>query len=188
MLEDADLGNGRQPDTGRGRANTCPGRAVQDNEGMDLLPELRWTAAALPATELTLVAVFSPEDQTVRASGVAVPEDSEPPAAAIGRLLETLMDRLVALDPETADREMNPRPVEPRPGVSQPVADALAAYAAGDVVALDALDVDEVAVTPLANTGAVEVERDGDGWRVNVSARGFEAGLDGALQQAGSRL
>ena len=107
---------------------------------MDLLPELRWTAAALPATELTLVAVFSPEDQTVRASGVAVPEDSEPPAAAIGRLLETLMDRLVALDPETADREMNPRPVEPRPGVSQPVADALAAYAAGDVVALDALD------------------------------------------------
>ena len=108
---------------------------------MDLLPELRWTAAALPATELTLVAVFSPEDQTVRASGVAVPEDSEPPAAAIGRLLETLMDRLVALDPETADREMNPRPVEPRPGVSQPVADALAAYAAGDVAALDALDV-----------------------------------------------
>ncbi|MBY0172495.1 MGMT family protein, partial [Micrococcus luteus] len=108
---------------------------------MDLLPELRWTAAALPATELTLVAVFSPEDQTVRASGVAVPEDSEPPAAAIGRLLETLMDRLVALDPETADREMNPRPVEPRPGASQPVADALAAYAAGDVAALDALDV-----------------------------------------------
>ena len=108
---------------------------------MDLLPELRWTAAALPATELTLVAVFSPEDQTVRASGVAVPEDSEPPAAAIGRLLETLMDRLVALDPETADREMNPRPVEPRPGVSQPVADALAAYTAGDVAALDALDV-----------------------------------------------
>ena len=107
---------------------------------MDLLPELRWTAAALPATELTLVAVFSPEDQTVRASGVAVPEDSEPPAAAIGRLLETLMDRLVALDPETADREMNPRPVEPRPGASQPVADALAAYAAGDVAALDALD------------------------------------------------
>ena len=39
-----------------------------------MLPELRWTAAALPATELTLVAVFSPEDQTVRASGVAVPE------------------------------------------------------------------------------------------------------------------
>ncbi|MBD4518308.1 methylated-DNA--[protein]-cysteine S-methyltransferase, partial [Xanthomonas citri pv. citri] len=48
---------------------------------MDLLPELRWTAAALPATELTLVAVFSPEDQTVRASGVAVPGDSQPPAA-----------------------------------------------------------------------------------------------------------
>ncbi|WP_241182228.1 hypothetical protein [Micrococcus luteus] len=108
---------------------------------MDLLPELRWTAAALPATELTLVAVFSPEDQTVRASGVAVPEDSEPPAAAIGRLLETLMDRLEALDPTTADREMNPRPVEPHPGVSQPVVDALAAYAAGDVAALDALDV-----------------------------------------------
>ena len=96
-------------------------------------------AAALPATELTLVAVFSPEDQTVRASGVAVPEDSEPPAAAIGRLLETLMDRLVALDPETADREMNPRPVEPRPGVSQPVADALAAYTDGWHAYLDGL-------------------------------------------------
>lgn len=107
---------------------------------MDLLPELRWTAAALPATELTLVAVFSPEDQTVRAAGVAVPEDAEPPAVAIGRLLETLMDRLVVLDPVTADREMNPRPVEPRPGASQPVADALAAYAAGDVAALDALE------------------------------------------------
>lgn len=51
---------------------------------MDLLPELRWTAAALPATELTLVAVFSPEDQTVRASGVAVPEDSEPPPPRSG--------------------------------------------------------------------------------------------------------
>ena len=108
---------------------------------MDLLPELRWTAAALPATELTLVAIFSPEDQTVRASGVAVPEGAEPHAAAIGRLLEALMDRLEALDPATADREMNPRPVEPHPGVSQPVADALAAYAAGSVAALDALEV-----------------------------------------------
>ena len=27
----------------------------------DYLPELRWTAAALPDTELNLVAVFSPE-------------------------------------------------------------------------------------------------------------------------------
>ncbi|WP_184172213.1 methylated-DNA--[protein]-cysteine S-methyltransferase [Micrococcus endophyticus] len=108
---------------------------------MDLLPELRWTAAALPATDLTLVAVYSPEDDAVRASGVAVPEAAEPHAAAIGRLLETLMDRLEALDPATADREMNPRPVEPREGVDQPVADALAAYAAGDVAALDALAV-----------------------------------------------
>ncbi|TFI32492.1 methylated-DNA--[protein]-cysteine S-methyltransferase, partial [Micrococcus endophyticus] len=45
---------------------------------MDLLPELRWTAAALPATDLTLVAVYSPEDDAVRASGVAVPEAAEP--------------------------------------------------------------------------------------------------------------
>lgn len=108
---------------------------------MDLLPELRWTAAALPATDLTLVAVFSPEDQAVRASGVAVPEGTEPPAAAIGRLLLELMDRLAVLDPATADREMRPLPVEPRPGVEQPVADALAAYAAGDLTALDALTV-----------------------------------------------
>lgn len=108
---------------------------------MDLLPELRWTAAALPGTDLTLVAVFSPEDQTVRASGVAVPEGAEPHAAAIGRLLESLMDRLVVLDPPTADREMNPRPVEPRAGADQPVADALAAYAAGDLAALDGLSV-----------------------------------------------
>lgn len=108
---------------------------------MDLLPELRWTAAPLPGTDLTLVAVFSPEDQAVRASGVAVPEGAEPHAVAIGRLLETLMDRLVVLDPATADREMNPRPVEPRPGADQPVADALAAYAAGDLAAIDALAV-----------------------------------------------
>ena len=106
-----------------------------------MLPELRWTAAALPDTEMTLVAVYSPEDGAVRASGVAVPRDEEPPAAAVGRLLLELMDRLEAIAPETAEREMDPRPVEPRDGVDQPVADALAAYAAGDVAALDALPV-----------------------------------------------
>ena len=110
---------------------------------MDFAPELRWTAAALPGTDLTLVAVYSPDDDVVRASGVAVPEAGEPHAAAIGRLLLTLMDRLAELDPETADREMRPLPVEPRPGVGQPVADALAAYARGEITALDALAVSQ---------------------------------------------
>lgn len=40
-------------------------------------------------------------------------------------------------------------------------------------------------VTALA---VAEVVRGDGGWRVEFSARGFEAGLDGALQQAGSRL
>lgn len=109
----------------------------------DFLPELRWTAAALPGTELNLVAVFSPEDQTVRASGVAVPEGDEPHAAAIGRLLLELMDRLEEVAPATAAREMNPMPVEPHPKLEQPVADALAAYAGGDVRALGGLAVEQ---------------------------------------------
>lgn len=109
----------------------------------DYLPELRWTAAALPGTELNLVAVFSPEDQTVRASGVAVPAGDEPHAAAIGRLLLELMDRLEEVAPATAAREMNPMPVEPHPRLEQPVADALAAYAKGDVGALDGLTVEQ---------------------------------------------
>lgn len=110
---------------------------------MDLLPELRWTAAALPGTDLSLVAVYSPDDEVVRASGVAVPEPDEPAAAAVGRLLLELMDRLWELDAVTADREMDPRPVEPHPRLTQPVADALAAYAAGEVAALDALAVSQ---------------------------------------------
>lgn len=120
------------------------------------LPELRWTAAALPGTAFTLVAVYSPEDDAVRASGVAVPDQDEPPAAAIGRLLLTLMDRLEALAPETAAREMDPRPVEPQSvepraggpgdaaagtGADPLVPRALAAYASGDLAALDALRV-----------------------------------------------
>ncbi|MDY6055738.1 methylated-DNA--[protein]-cysteine S-methyltransferase [Micrococcus sp.] len=105
------------------------------------LPELRWTAVALPGTDLMLTAVYSPEDDAVRASGVAVPEQGEPTAAAVGRLLLTLMDRLTALDPATADREMNPRPVESRPGAHSPVPDAFAAYAGGDLRALDRLTV-----------------------------------------------
>lgn len=106
---------------------------------MDFAPELRWTAAALPGTDLTLVAVYSPDDDVVRASGVAVPEEGEPHAAAIGRLLLTLIDRLAVVDPPTADREMRPLPVEPRDGVEQPVADALAAYARGEIAAIDSL-------------------------------------------------
>ncbi|MGJ5591071.1 methylated-DNA--[protein]-cysteine S-methyltransferase [Micrococcus lylae] len=109
----------------------------------DYLPELRWTAAALPDTELNLVAVFSPEDQTVRASGVAVPAGDEPHAAAIGRLLLELMDRLEEVALATAAREMNPMPVEPHPRLEQPVADSLAAYAGGDVGALDGLAVEQ---------------------------------------------
>ena len=109
----------------------------------EFLPELRWTAVALPGTELTLVAVYSPEDHTVRASGVAVPDEGETHAAAIGRLLQELMDRLEEVAPQTAAREMNPLPVESREGAEQPVADALARYARGDVTALDGLTVEQ---------------------------------------------
>ncbi|XNZ00470.1 methylated-DNA--[protein]-cysteine S-methyltransferase [Micrococcus luteus] len=109
----------------------------------EFLPELRWTAVPLPGAELTLVAVYSPEDQTVRASGVAVPQGDEPHAAAIGRLLQELMDRLEEVAPQTAAREMNPLPVESREGAEQPVADALARYARGDVTALDGLTVEQ---------------------------------------------
>ncbi|MBB4734560.1 methylated-DNA-[protein]-cysteine S-methyltransferase [Micrococcus cohnii] len=102
------------------------------------LPELRWTAQALPeAAELTLVAVYSPEDDAVRASGVAVPAAGETVASAVGGLLLRFMDRLEQLDPATAEREMNPRPVEHDAAVP----DALAAYTAGRVRALDALTV-----------------------------------------------
>ncbi|MDO5634433.1 MAG: MGMT family protein [Micrococcus sp.] len=115
------------------------------------LPELRWTASALPNTALSLVAIYSPEDDTVRAGGVAVPDADQPAAAAIGALLLSLMDRLAEVDPATADREMNPMPVEagagsgagsePGAGRAAPVAEALAAYAAGHVTALDGLAV-----------------------------------------------
>lgn len=44
------------------------------------------------------------------------------------------------------------------------------------------------ALGPVTAAVVALVVRDGDGWRAEVSSRGFEAGLDGALQMAGSRL
>lgn len=44
------------------------------------------------------------------------------------------------------------------------------------------------AAGPVAALVVAEVVRDGDGWVVQFSGRGYEAGLDAALQQAGSRL
>lgn len=100
----------------------------------EFLPELRWTTAPTPAGPVVIV--FSPEDETVRASGVAVPQDGEPEVAAIGRLLQDVMERLEATDPATAAREMNPLPVG-----HGTVPEALQAYADGQVDALAALPV-----------------------------------------------
>ncbi|WOO97601.1 methylated-DNA--[protein]-cysteine S-methyltransferase [Micrococcus terreus] len=100
----------------------------------EFLPELRWTTAPTPAGPVVIV--YSPEDEAVRASGVAVPQDGEPEVAAIGRLLQDVMERLEATDPQTAAREMNPLPVG-----HGTVAEALQAYADGQVDALAALKV-----------------------------------------------
>lgn len=99
------------------------------------LPELRWSSA--PMEDLgTLVVVHSPDDETIRAAGLARPQGAEPDVAAIGRLLEQQMDTLERLDPATADREMNPLPTD-----RGAVAEAVAAYAAGDLTPFDALAV-----------------------------------------------
>ena len=149
-----------------------------------MLPELRWTAAALPDTEMTLVAVFSPEDDAVRASGIAVPADAEPPAAAVGRLLLELMDRLEAIAPATAEREMDPRPVEPRDGVGQPVADALAAYVAGDVGALAGLAVIQPG-TAFRQAAWAALRRVAPGAPVTYGALAERAGSARAVRAAG---
>lgn len=102
----------------------------------EFLPELRWTTAPTPAGPVVIV--YTPEDETVRASGVAVPQDGEPEVAAIGRLLQDVMERLEATAPQTAAREMNPLPVG-----QGTVAEALQAYADGQVDALAALKVEQ---------------------------------------------
>ncbi|WP_261624723.1 methylated-DNA--[protein]-cysteine S-methyltransferase [Nesterenkonia marinintestina] len=97
----------------------------------DFLPELRWSSASLGDLG-TVVAIHSPDDETLRACGLARAEGGEPEVAAIGRMLEHLMDILWDVDPTTADREMNPLPTD-----RGPVAEAVAAYASGDSTAFD---------------------------------------------------
>jgi len=95
------------------------------------LPELRWSSASLDGLG-AIVVIHSPEDDTIRAASLAQALGDEPEVAAIGRVLEQLMDRLELLAPETAAREMKPLPA----GKGK-VAEALKAYAAGDHAALD---------------------------------------------------
>lgn len=101
------------------------------------LPELRWSTASLGELGSAVV-IFSPDDDTVRASGLARSEDDEPEVAAIGRMLEQLMSRLEELAPVTAEREMNPLPAAR--GV---VPEAITAYAEGDAAAMDGLAVEQ---------------------------------------------
>ncbi|MEJ6490517.1 methylated-DNA--[protein]-cysteine S-methyltransferase [Leucobacter sp. USCH14] len=87
-------------------------------------------------------AIWSPEDGAIRAAGFATEED---PGA------ESLVARLIAADPEIAERGI----VDASAGFdasgaeaggapdSDAVADALRAYAAGDVAAVDALTVQQ---------------------------------------------
>lgn len=101
----------------------------------DFLPELRWSSASLGDLG-TVVAIHSPDDETLRACGLARPEGDEPEVAAIGRMLERLMDNLWEVAPETADREMNPLPTD-----RGAVAEAVSAYAAGNSTAFDGVAV-----------------------------------------------
>lgn len=99
------------------------------------LPELRWCSASLEGLG-AIVVIYSPEDDTIRAASLARAEGEEPEVAAIGRVLEQLMDQLEMLAPATAAREMKPLPAE-----RGRVAEAVAAYAGGDHAALDELPV-----------------------------------------------
>ncbi len=103
----------------------------------DLLPELRWSAASLGDLGSAVV-IHSPEDQTIRAAGLARPRDGEPEVAAMGRVLEDMMERLEDSAPRTAAREMNPLPTD-----QGAVAEALAAWAEGDLSALDGVAVEQ---------------------------------------------
>ncbi|GAA1151120.1 methylated-DNA--[protein]-cysteine S-methyltransferase [Nesterenkonia lutea] len=99
------------------------------------LPELRWSSASLDGLG-AIVVIHSPEDETIRAASLAQAEGGEPEVAAIGRVLEQLMDRLELLAPATAAREMKPLPAG-----TGTVAEALEAYASEDHRALDDLAV-----------------------------------------------
>lgn len=104
----------------------------------DFLPELRWSSASLGEDLGSVVVIHSPEDETIRAAGLARSQGGEPEVAAIGRLLEHLMDRLEDSAPQTAAREMNPLPTD-----RGTVAEALSAYAQGDHAALTGIAVEQ---------------------------------------------
>ena len=104
----------------------------------DFLPELRWSTASLGDDLGSMVVIHSPEDETIRAAGLARPQGAEPEVAAIGRLLEHLMDRLEDIAPLTAAREMNPLPTD-----KGTVAQAVLAYSEGDSTAFDQIDVEQ---------------------------------------------
>lgn len=104
----------------------------------DFLPELRWSSASLGDDLGSVVVIHSPEDETIRAAGLARPQGAEPEVAAIGRLLEHLMDRLEDIAPLTAAREMNPLPTE-----KGQVAGAVAAYGEGDYSAFAGIAVEQ---------------------------------------------
>lgn len=104
----------------------------------EFLPELRWSSASLGDDLGSVVVIHSPEDDTIRAAGLARPQGAEPEVAAIGRLLEHLMDRLEDIAPLTAAREMNPLPTD-----QGTVAQAVRAYSEGDSTAFDQIDVEQ---------------------------------------------
>lgn len=104
----------------------------------DFLPELRWSSASLGDDLGSVVVIHSPEDETIRAAGLARPRGAEPEVAAIGRLLEHLMDRLEDIAPLTAAREMNPLPTD-----KGQVAGAVAAYGEGDYAAFGGIAVEQ---------------------------------------------
>lgn len=104
----------------------------------EFLPELRWSTASLGDDLGPVVVIHSPEDDTIRAAGLARPQGAEPEVAAIGRLLEHLMDRLEDIAPLTAAREMNPLPTD-----KGTVAQAVLAYSEGEPTAFDRIDVEQ---------------------------------------------
>ena len=104
----------------------------------DFLPELRWSTASLGDDLGSMVVIHSPEDETIRAAGLARPQGQEPEVAAIGRLLEHMMERLETTAPQTAVREMNPLPTD-----RGAVAEAVLAYSEGEPTAFDRIAVEQ---------------------------------------------
>ena len=111
------------------------GTASERFPAPESLPELRWSSGSLGSLG-SVVMIHSPDDATVRAASLAQAEGEEPEPAAIGRALERMMERLEALAPETADREMNPMPTD-----RGSVAEALTAFVGGDHAALESIAV-----------------------------------------------